>query len=103
MVDDQHGKPTYTRDLAERTKEIIKNEEEFGIYHVTNEEETTWYKFALEIFKQAGVDIKVEACTSEEFPTRAKRPHYSSLINTKLLPMRSWQEALKDYLNQKNK
>ncbi|NQU99679.1 MAG: dTDP-4-dehydrorhamnose reductase [Parcubacteria group bacterium] len=98
VIDDQHGKPTYTLDLVKRTKKIIENKEEFGIYHVTNEEETTWYQFALEIFKQAGVKIKVNACTSEEFPTKAKRPHYSGLINTKLNKMRSWKEALEDYL-----
>ena len=99
VINDQHGKPTYTQDLAKRTKEIIENKEEFGIYHVTNEDETTWYEFALEIFRQAGVKIKVNPCTSEEFPTKAKRPHYSSLINTKLSKMRSWKEALGDYLN----
>lgn len=98
VVNDQHGKPTYTIDLAERTKEIIETPEDFGIYHVTNENETTWHEFALEIFKQAKKKIKVDPCTSEEFPTKAKRPHYSSLINTKLLKMRSWREALKDYL-----
>jgi dTDP-4-dehydrorhamnose reductase len=101
VVDDQHGKPTYTIDLAKRTKEIIENKEEFGTYHTTNEDETTWYEFAKEIFRQAGVNIKVNPCTSEEFPTKAKRPHYSSLINTKLNKMRSWKEALKDYLKVK--
>ncbi len=98
VINDQHGKPTYTLDLIKRTKEIIENGEEFGIYHVTNEDETTWYKFALEIFRQAGVEIKVNSCTSEEFPTKAKRPHCSGLINTKLPKMRSWKKALRDYL-----
>lgn len=98
VIDDQHGKPTYTQDLVKRTKEIIENKEEFGIYHTTNEEETTWYKFAKEIFRQAKVEIKVNPCTSEEFPTKAKRPHYSGLINTKLDKMRNWKEALTEYL-----
>lgn len=98
VINDQHGKPTYTSDLAERTKEIIENPEDFGIYHVTNEDETTWYEFACEIFKQAKKKVKVTPCTSEEYPTKAKRPHYSSLINTKLPKIRSWREALKDYL-----
>jgi dTDP-4-dehydrorhamnose reductase len=100
VIDDQHGKPTYTLDLVKRTREIIENKEEFGIYHVTNENETTWYEFALEIFRQAGVKIKVNACTSEEFKTKARRPHYSGLINTKLNKMRSWKEALSEYLKQ---
>ena len=98
VINDQHGKPTYSLDLAKRTKEIIENKENFGIYHTTNEDETTWYEFAKEIFRQAGVDIKVNPCASEEFPTKAKRPHYSGLINTKLNKMRSWKEALTDYL-----
>lgn len=101
VVNDQHGKPTYTKDLAKRTKEILDNKESYGIYHVTNEDETTWCGFAKEIFRQSGIDIKVSPCDSDEFPRPAKRPEYSSLMNTKLDKMRPWQEGLKDYLNKR--
>jgi len=98
VVNDQFGKPTYTKDLAKRTKEIIEEKRDFGIYHVINEDTTTWYDFTRKIFELAGINIEVKPQTTEQFPRPAKRPKYSALINTKLPKMRSWQEALKEYL-----
>ncbi len=98
VVNDQYGKPTYARDLAERTKELLELKKPFGIYHLTNEGVCTWYEFAVKIFELAEVKIKVIPVTSAEFPTPAKRPAYSALINTKLPLSKSWQEALRDYL-----
>lgn len=98
VVNDQFGFPTYTHDLAMKTRDIIEKKEPFGIYHVTNTGKASWCDFAKEIFKQKGISIKVEAVTSDEFPRPAKRPHYSMLKNTKLKPMQSWQDALTNYL-----
>lgn len=109
IVDDQHGKPTYTLDLAKKTRELIEGGYEPGIYHMVNEPATTWYGFAKEIFRQAqdkyswDKSIVVAPVDSKEFPRPAKRPEHSILLNTKLPPMRSWQEALRDYLQQRNK
>lgn len=98
VVNDQHGKPTYTRDLAVFLKQLVLDHAPSGIYHGVNEEETTWYDFTCEIFRQAGVKIKVVGCKSEEFPRPAKRPEWSTLLNTKRPLMRPWKEALRDYL-----
>lgn len=110
VVNDQHGKPTYTFDLAFTTREIISNDEEYepGAYHVTNEvrgpngmpsgEGITWYDFAVEIFRQAKMPVRVSPVSSSEFPRPAKRPTYSMLKNTKVFLRRSWQEALEEYL-----
>lgn len=98
VVNDQHGKPTYTLDLAKKTREVIEGGYEPGIYYMVNEPATTWYDFAKEIIKQAGLDVTVTPTTSDEFPRPAKRPEHSILLNTKLPPMRSWHEALGDYL-----
>lgn len=98
VVDDQHGKPTHTVDLAKRTKELIDKNLPYGIYHITNEGETTWFEFAKKIFEFAKVNVKVNPCTSDEFPRPARRPTYSSLINTKLPASRRWEEALAEYL-----
>ncbi|MDD3887276.1 MAG: dTDP-4-dehydrorhamnose reductase [Patescibacteria group bacterium] len=98
VVNDQHGKPTYTLDLAKRTKEILDKKLPFGIYHVTNEGQATWYDFAKEAFKIKGIKVKVLPCTTAEFPRPAKRPEYSALINTKMKAMRSWKKALAEYL-----
>ncbi|MFY9457620.1 MAG: dTDP-4-dehydrorhamnose reductase [Candidatus Spechtbacterales bacterium] len=99
VVNDQHGKPTFSLDLARKTRELIENKKDFGIYHIINEPKTTWYDFASEILGQGGQAPRViTPCASAEFPRPAKRPQYSILLNTKLPPLRAWQEALAEYL-----
>lgn len=99
VVDDQFGKPTYTVDLCRQVKWLVESREyPTGIYHITNENETNWNEFAKEIFKLAKKDVSVIACATGEYPRPAKRPKYSSLNNNQLPKLRSWKEALKDYL-----
>jgi dTDP-4-dehydrorhamnose reductase len=93
VVNDQVGKPTYTVDLAEKTREILEMPP--GIYHITNDGVCSWYEFASAIIPNT------TPCTSEEFPRKAKRPMFSVLTNTKTSPMRHWRKALADYLNKK--
>jgi len=95
VVNDQHGKPTFSLDLARKTRELIESKKDFGVYHIINEPQTTWYDFAKEIL---GKGVRIAPCTSDEFPRPAKRPNYSILLNTKLPPLRSWQEALAEYM-----
>ncbi len=102
VVNDQIGSPTYTYDLAVLLADMVETER-YGTYHATNEGLCTWYEFAKEIFTQAGVDVKLNPVSSEEFPAKAKRPHNSRMDKSKLtrngfqlLP--SWQDALKRYL-----
>jgi dTDP-4-dehydrorhamnose reductase len=90
VVNDQVGKPTYTVDLADKTREIIEMSP--GIYHITNDGVCSWYEFASAIIPNT------TPCTSKEFPRKAKRPQFSVLVNTKTTPMRHWREALADYL-----
>ena len=97
-VDDETGKFTYAPDLVVKTKEILDSKKPFGIYHVTNSEPCTWYEAAIELYKQAGLKTKVIPVTGDAFPRPAKRPFYSVLVNTKLNPLRSYKEALKEYL-----
>ncbi|MDO8581646.1 MAG: sugar nucleotide-binding protein [bacterium] len=104
IVDEELSSPTYVEDLAQHTREIIEQKKPSGIYHVTNSGTVTWYGFAQEIFKQAhelGIRTRMPLVTpvpSTRFPRPAKRPAYSQLLNTKLPPLRPWQEALQDYL-----
>lgn len=102
VVNDQHGKPTYTEDVVAAVLQMLAEDTEPGIYHLPNEETTTWYDFAREIFEQAGQSIEVRPVPASEFPRPAPRPQYSALLNTKRPLLRSWREALKDYLNQIN-
>ena len=102
VVADQTGSPTYTYDLARLLVDMIETEK-YGRYHATNEGECTWYEFACEIFRQAGMDVKVEPVGSDQYPAKAKRPANSRMNKEKLeendfLPLPSWQDALKRYL-----
>lgn len=98
VVNDQHGKPTFTHDLSLFIKSLVADHAPFGIYHGVNEDATTWCNFAAAIFRQAGLTVTVKPCTTAEFPRPAKRPTYSTLLNTKRAPLRPWTEALRDYL-----
>jgi len=99
VVDDQYGRPTYTRDLARSIRELVLSKLESGIYHAVNEGETTWYGLAQATLKLRNIDVKIEPCASSEYPSKAIRPQYSLLNNNKLPQLRDWQVALKDYLN----
>lgn len=102
VVSDQVGSPTYTADVAKLVVNMIKTTK-YGVYHVTNEGECSWHQFACEIFRQAGIEIKVNEVDSSAFPTVAARPKNSRMSKDKLekngfsrLP--SWENALEGYL-----
>ena len=97
VVDDQAGCPTYTVDLSMGILRTIGKP--FGINHIENECETTWYDFAKEIFRLKNIQTELIPCTTEEFPRKAKRPKYSVLQNS--IEMRPWREALFDYIKYK--
>lgn len=102
VVNDQIGSPTFTYDLALKLKELIGRG--YGTYHIANSSQCSWYEFAVEIAKLQPGNAKIKPTTSENFKRPAKRPHFSVLNNTMLKleglsELRSWQEALKDYLS----
>ncbi|MBI4574960.1 MAG: dTDP-4-dehydrorhamnose reductase [Planctomycetes bacterium] len=101
VVDDQHGAPTYTRDLAPALVEVVSRAHA-GTYHATNGGLTTWYAFALRVLDLAGVKVPVEPMRSGDLDRPARRPANSALSDRALRragipPLRSWEEALEDY------
>lgn len=101
VISDQFGKPTYTKDLAEATREILEGELTLGVYHVSNEVDDgkiTWHDFAVAIFELAGRAVVPRAIPTEEYTKQEKRPSYSMLINTKMPARRDWKVALREYL-----
>jgi dTDP-4-dehydrorhamnose reductase len=85
VVNDQIGSPTYAADLAEAILKIITYSHwQAGIYHFSNEGEISWYEFALAIQEIGGFDCLVSGIPSSDFPTPAKRPHYSLLDKSKI-------------------
>lgn len=101
VVNDQRGNPTNAVDLAHHLLQIAATDE-YGIYHCTGNGECSWYDFACKIMEEFGVDCTVSPCTTEEFPSPAKRPAFSSLDNLMLRAtvgdsMRHWQDALHSF------
>jgi dTDP-4-dehydrorhamnose reductase len=85
VVDDQRGSPTYAGDLAEAIMHIIESKHfKPGIYHFSNEGETTWYEFASEIKKLIGSSCRVLPVPASGYPTTAKRPAYSLMDTSKI-------------------
>lgn len=111
VVSDQLGNPTSANDLAYEILRIALTEN-YGIYHCTNNGTCSWFDFACAVVDGAGIPCKKIALTSaeykERFPQSADRPMYSSLANERLSAtigdeMRSWQDALRSYLENLSK
>jgi dTDP-4-dehydrorhamnose reductase len=105
VVHDQVGTPTSTVDLAKAIFKLLSSDA-YGTYHTTCQGQCSWYEFACEIFQQIGKEIEVMRINTSEFPRPAKRPMYSVMDNYMLRmtvgdPMRRWQDALKEYLQNK--
>jgi len=98
IVNEERSCPTYAPDLARRTKDIIDQKKEFGIYHAGNSGACTWFEFAQYAFTIKNINVTIYPVPTSFYPRPAARPPYSELLNTKLPPMRSWKEALKEYL-----
>ena len=102
VVDDQIGQPTSTRSLAQQIFKVAKSRVPSGIYHATNTGQASWWDFACEIFALAGEDVeRVRPLTSEDFPSKVKRPKYSVLDQSAwskvgMETMPEWRRALKE-------
>lgn len=97
-VADEVNSLTYAPDLANATKALIDSRPGTGIYHLTNSGHASWFEFAGEIFRLTGRRINLEPVPSTAFPRKAQRPAKAVLRNTKTAPLRSWQDALREYL-----
>jgi len=100
VVNDQIGSPTYAADLADAILSIISSEKFVpGVYNYSNEGKISWFDFAIAIKEMIGSNCKVNPIPTSQYPTPAKRPHYSLLDKTKIisvypLVIRNWKECL---------
>lgn len=102
VVGDQVLTPTSARDLAKKVRQLVQTER-YGLYHITNSGECSWYRFASAIFELAGLKARLSETTSAAYGARAARPAYSVLDNANLRSLglddlRDWRDALKEYL-----
>lgn len=107
VVSDQVGTPTYTVDLARLLIDMIETDK-YGYYHATNEGPyVSWYEYACEIYRQAGLDVQLIPVTTAEFGGKAPRPRNSRVDRSKLTecgftPLPDWRDAVARFL-QKSK
>ena len=104
VVSDQIGSPTYTVDLAVLLADMIQSEK-YGIYHATNEGICSWADFAKAIMEKGNRSTVINPITSDQYPTKAKRPLNSRMDKSKLeangfnrLP--DWENALTRYIEE---
>jgi len=102
VVNDQRGRPTYTRHLADAIVRVVSSGAN-GIVHYADTPECTWFDFAREIVEQLGVGVDVRPVTTDEFPRPARRPAYSVLSTERYeritgVTPESWMDGLRDYL-----
>ncbi len=107
VVNDQRCTPSFTSDIATATVALMDSGRH-GLYHLTNGGQCTWFEFAREIFRLAGVTVDVTPISSAEFAAPARRPGYSVLSNQKLQAagiagLRSWNDALATYLQERTR
>ena len=98
VIDGELSCFTYTPDLAQASWQLYTDQAPRGIYHLCNSEAATWYEAALYLFKNLKLDVQVKAIKSEDWSRAALRPNFSVLANTRRPLLRSWREALDEYL-----
>lgn len=102
VVDDQEGRPTWTRTLAEFMVHLVSSKADYGTYQLSNEGHCSWYEFASEILK--GKPVEVSPVASDQYPQKAYRPRHSIMSLSKAeatgFEIPTWQEALGDFLKE---
>ncbi len=104
VVHDQRGCPTYSVDLATAIIQLCRTDAS-GIVHITNDGDCSWFEFAREIVKDAGLATEVRPVSTQEMARPARRPAYSVLSaksrQQRAIAMPPWQDALKRYLQER--
>ena len=100
VVDSEKSCFTYAPDLALETKTMYEAQVPYGIYHMTNSHAVTWYEAVQTLYSMAQMTTLVTPVSPDAFPRPAKRPVFSALLSTKRPPLRPYEEALQEYLEQ---
>ena len=97
-VDDEINSVTYAPDLAQATRDLLESRAPFGTYHLANQGSASWYQLACQIFEHTERKPKVIPVPGATFPRKAARPAKAVLVNTKAPPLRSWTDALREFV-----
>lgn len=100
LIADEVSTPTYVKDLAEASINLVRGKYPYGIYHLPNQGTASYYDWGKEILKIKSLNNTVVAVDRTKFPSKASYPKCSVVLNTKFPKLRPWQQALAEYLNQ---
>jgi dTDP-4-dehydrorhamnose reductase len=105
VVSDQTVSPTYAADLAVAVWSLLGSNAAPGMYHAVNEGAVTWYDYAREALRLAGIDVLVEPISYKDWKSRVRRPAFSALENSKLhaagISLPDWKAGIASYLRDK--
>lgn len=101
LVADEVSTPTYVKDLAQATLSLLRGKYPYGVYHLSNEGQASYYDWAKEILRIKKLNNIAIPINREKLLSKAIYPKCSVLLNTKFPKLRDWQSALEEYLNKK--
>lgn len=105
VVRDQTVSPTYAGHLAEGLMQLLQADASYGLYHMVNEGAVTWYDYASEALRAAGIEYEIEPASYNDWPSRVRRPAFSALENAKLhalgITMPDWRSGIRAYIADK--
>ena len=103
MADDKFDSFGYTKDTADSLINILEEELPFGVYHLTNSGKGSYYDLALKVVEILGVNNNVSRAKDKDFPAIGKKPLKTAMSSVKLRPLRTWQDALYEYITKEVK
>ena len=102
IANDVISSPTYSLDVAHKIKEFIESDYEYGVYHVANHGKASLYDLISEILYRLNLDIKIVKASFKDFQYIGRKNTFTPITSEKIIPLRNWQEAIKDYCNKLN-
>ena len=100
MTEDMLITPSYNVDIANRIIDILVEKKPYGIYHINNSDVTNYYEFTKRIMDAVNSDVKLSAIKANQF-LKENRPYKLYMESNKLTPLRSWKDALDEYIRKR--
>ena len=98
IADDKIDSPTYTVDAAKAIISLLEEKKPFGVYHVANSGVVSYYDFVARLTELLNVDVKLIRAKDNDFPSLAHKPLRTALRTLRMKPLRSWEDALREYV-----
>ena len=102
IATDKIDSPTYAKDAAEILLEIILKKNDYGIYHLCNKGNLSYYEFVNKIKAITGSKSKIIRAKDSDFPSDGFKPLKTAITSSKIKKTRGWEEALSEYINSLN-